>query len=710
MNERIFALDIGTRSVIGLILEKIESKYQLVDFYLKEHEERAMLDGQIHDVVSVAQTIEEVKSHLEKLHGELSSVCVAAAGRALKTRRTKISKEIIQQPLMEKEDVLFLELNAVQQAQYELAHEESSSVSSEYYCVGYSVLYYELDEQNIGSLIDQQGKTASVEIIATFLPKVVVESLISALGRAGLEMEALTLEPIAAIDVLIPASMRKLNVALVDIGAGTSDIALTDDGTVTAYGMVPQAGDEITEALSEQYLLDFPQAEQMKRDLIRKQEVQITDILGFEQSVDYKDAVDSITSSIDSLADAICKEIMLLNNKAPKAVMLVGGGSMTPELTERIAARLELPSNRVAIRGIEAIPALHKTDNLPAGPAFVTPIGIAIAAKQNPVHYISVTVNDRAVRLFDMKQLTVGDCLLAAGINIDKLYGLPGMALIVELDGKSLTVPGRYGTAPVIRLNGEIIHVGHPIKHGDTLVIEEGKDGQPAQVTIKDLIGEVPVMHLKYNGNEYTIASDIRVNGKIAAETRQLEDRDKVTVTNVKTIKDFLAHIDKEDVIKEAGQFSIIVNGKKQAIEEFTSSLRKNNQKAQINDYLKNGDNISFISNEKPVLRDILKKLGYDEEYSLTVTFNDEQITMKKDAIKAVRDGKELTIDEFIYPGDQLHIEVLKRTPFIFQDIFRFTTIDLTNAKGNFHIYKNGHPTTFYEELAPHDVITLEWQ
>ena len=71
-------------------------------------------------------------------------------------------------------------------------------------------------------------------------------------------MEALTLEPIAAINVLIPPSMRRLNVALVDIGAGTSDIAITDAGTVIAYGMVPIAGDEVTEAISDHYLLDFP--------------------------------------------------------------------------------------------------------------------------------------------------------------------------------------------------------------------------------------------------------------------------------------------------------------------------------------------------------------------------------------------------------------------------------------------------------------------
>lgn len=149
-----------------------------------------------------------------------------------------------------------------------------------------------MDNQEIGSLIDQQGNEASVEIISTFLPKVVVESLISALHRADLDMHALTLEPIAAINVLIPQSMRRLNVALVDIGAGTSDIAITDEGTVVAYGMVPIAGDEITEAISDQLLLDFPLAEQAKRDLLANDTIQVVDILGFETEISRQEVIE----------------------------------------------------------------------------------------------------------------------------------------------------------------------------------------------------------------------------------------------------------------------------------------------------------------------------------------------------------------------------------------------------------------------------------
>ncbi len=180
----LFALDIGTRSVVGLLLKQNHGKFELLDSITKEHDERTMLDGQIHDVPSVATVIREVKERLEERHGPLNRVCVAAAGRSLKTRRAQFDVDISAKPMFERDDVLHLELSAVQQAQFQLANEPKDASTIDYYCVGYSVLAYSLDNEPIGSLLDQTGKQASVEVIATFLPKVVVESLLAALSKS----------------------------------------------------------------------------------------------------------------------------------------------------------------------------------------------------------------------------------------------------------------------------------------------------------------------------------------------------------------------------------------------------------------------------------------------------------------------------------------------------------------------------------------------
>ena len=125
--------------------------------------------------------------------------------------------------------------------------------------------------------------------------------------------------------------------------------------------------------------------------------------------------------------------------------MLVGGGSLTPALTTILAKQLRLPTNRVAVRGIDAIQNLTKEAHIPITPELVTPIGIAIAAKRAPIQYMSVQVNNQIARLFELKEMTVGDALLAANIPTRKLFGKPGAALSVHVNGQLIHIPGEHG-------------------------------------------------------------------------------------------------------------------------------------------------------------------------------------------------------------------------------------------------------------------------
>ncbi|QDP40896.1 cell division protein FtsA [Radiobacillus deserti] len=707
MNDYIFALDIGTRTVVGMLLEKNEKTFNLVDYVVQEHAERSMLDGQIHDIIAVSQVIQNVKETLERDYGPLSKVCVAAAGRSLKTMRTLSTKSIERQPLMSKEDILFLELSAVQQAQHQLAQEEQDTSSTHYYCVGYSVLEYKIDGELIGSLIDQQGTEVSVEIIATFLPKVVVESLIAALQRAGLEMEALTLEPIAAIHVLIPPSMRRLNVALVDIGAGTSDIALTESGTITAYGMVPKAGDEITEAISDKYLLDFHDAERLKREISKEQPATIQDILGFEQEIHYEQLAHEIDSAIQELASAISEEILNLNQRPPVAVMLVGGGSLTPELTNILADKLKLPLNRVAVRGIDAIQTIEKTDNLPSGPAFVTPIGIAIAAQEHPVQYISVEVNGRAVRLFDMKQLNVADCLLAAGIHLEHQYGKPGMALMVNVNGQDVTIPGTYGTAPSLLLNGVQTSLEHPVKHGDQLTLEKGKDGEAPNISVVELLDEVPTYTIHFNGKAYEVKSTIEVNGKKVTPSYKVQDRDRISCVTIHTIEDFFRYIGFKP--EEVKPFVVYVNHKKYTIPNKEAQLFVNGRKATQKEVIKDNDRMEYQKGASLTVQELLTSLEIDQKVQIPVLYNGEKITLTRQTATVTRGEDILTGEDQVIPGDSLLVKKEEFTGFIFQDIFSHISLDMTSIKGNVVIEKNGVSASFHEPLEENDSIVITW-
>ncbi|WP_209123897.1 cell division protein FtsA [Alkalihalobacillus sp. BA299] len=709
-NLPIFALDIGTRSVVGLLLQEEKNNYQVIDVISKEHSERAMLDGQIHNVLSVSELIIKIKSQLEEKHGKLKKVCVAAAGRSLKTKRAKVELNIAGKNLVNQDDILHLELSAVQQAQFSLANDFQDQESFNYYCVGYSVLDYRLDGEKIGSLLDQSGQTATVEVIATFLPKVVVESLLAALQRSDLELEALTLEPIAAINVLIPPSMRRLNVALVDIGAGTSDIAITDEGTVTAYGMVPIAGDEVTEAISDHFLLDFPDAELIKRQLSEKEEVTVTDILGFETTFHRDEVIQAVEETITELARSITAQILELNGKAPKAVMLVGGGSMTPRLTTYIAKALHLPENRVAIRGIDAIKTLASTEGMKAGPELVTPIGIAIAAKENPIEYISITVNGRTIRVFDVKKLTVGDGLLAAGVEISKLYGRPGSAMMIYVNGQLVTIPGFHGEPPTILKNGDKVSLDSPLEANDTISTEKGKDGAAATAKVSDIIEDIPSVNITLNNQPISVTACILKNGRRANREEWLHERDDLSIQLPKTVKDVLTTLHYVDEMTSLTPFYVYVDGNKVTIPP-KSTITINGTAASLHSSIKSGDllNISIVQNHVTT-SDLLASLNGTTEQSISIFFNGDPVQLVKSSVRVMRGTKPIENDAPLVLGESLSLSTSDHEPFIFQDIFRYVDFDIVpQPNQRVVVLKNGIDASFSETIYSGDKLEVRF-
>lgn len=711
MASKLFALDIGTRSVVGIILEEHGESFHVVDILVEEHKERAMVDGQIHNVLKVAEIIQSVKEKLEKKHGKLEKVSVAAAGRALKTEQAEVIMDIKNRPIFSEDDMSRLELSAVQKAQSNLLQNSTDKNTNHYYCVGYSVVYYRLDGEEIGSLVDQQGNEASIEVIATFLPRVVVESLISALKRANLEMEALTLEPIAAINVLIPPSMRRLNVALVDIGAGTSDIAITDLGTVVAYGMVATAGDEITEALSDIYLLDFPLAEEAKRTLNTEEFIQILDILGFEQDIPKEEVVDSLKPAIEVLASSISNEILRLNNNKPtKAVMLVGGGSLTPTLPRILAEKLNLPANRVAVRGIDAIQNLTKADHIPITPELVTPIGIAIAAKRAPIQYMSVQVNNQIVRLFELKEMTIADALLAANISARKLYGRPGEALSVHVNGQVIHIPGEHGKPAVIQLNGIEANTKSSIQNNDKIELLEGIDGKEGMATVRDLLDDATIKSITFQGVMYIVEPSVQINGKKVSLDTMLQENDKITVETPQTVEQVLYAIHKENYLTQLHPYTVTINNKNHFIPPFSTKLSLNGSPVKLSYSVQENDIIKMETHNSPTLEQLANQLDKKLVDQIKITFQNNTLELSRDCAIVHKNNVQLSSTDIIANESKIQWQDINSSPWIFQDVFRFTEWTMPEQAGSFQILKNGNPSRFDEEIFGGDQLEIVFE
>ena len=279
---------------------------------------------------------------------------LAAAGRALKTCQHLAERKLEGAHKIRKEEIASLELEAVEKSQEILVHEEIHP-NETYYCIGYTTVAYYLDDYPITNLLGQRGNKMGVEVLSTFLPRVVIDSLLSVVEAHGMTITNLTLEPIAALNVTIPKEYRSLNLALVDVGAGTADIAITHKGTVVGYAMVPLAGDEITEQIADTYLLDFNTAEKIKLKLSEKKtNISFTDILGNNHILPPEKIIEVIKPAVNKIAGEIASVIKHLN-KGPTRALFCIGEEAKPRFYVKSWLNIWPSQENVVIRGREMI-------------------------------------------------------------------------------------------------------------------------------------------------------------------------------------------------------------------------------------------------------------------------------------------------------------------------------------------------------------------
>ena len=692
--EPVFALDIGTRMVMGLVMIKNkEQGYEILASARTEHRQRAMYDGQVHDVEEVARAVIMVKEKLEKKLGvPLKQVAVAAAGRALRTEVAVAEHKELLPVRWEREDVLALEMEAVHQALRQL--KSSADDSQSYHCVGYSTIASWNEGEEISSLIGQRGKVACVSVIATFLPRTVVDGLVAVLGRVGLEMTSLTLEPIAAGQAAIPSNMRRLNLALVDIGAGTADIALTKNGSFFAYGMVPMAGDAVTEEICAHYLLDFKVGEKVKRDLNTKDELKFKDFLGAKVVAKKEDVVKVIQAVVAKLTEAISREIMTLNKDVPQAVVLIGGGSLTPMLSVLLAETLGIPQNRVGIQVRERLGEIYGEKSI-RGPESITPIGIGIAALEgNGLQYYTVLVNSAHVSIFELQLATVAEALLAAGIVPRSFFGKPGAALTFEWNGEMKVIKGSMGSAAQLSVNGQPGKLDQALKAGDDITFVAGEPGLDAQAFLQDLLPVVEDKWVVWNGKRELFTPHVFVNHKLAGETDRIIDGSKIT---------YVPNNDLANVCQQMGyklqnheELEIRINGETRII-HLALERCVNGLSVEGSHIIENEDVIELHTSQVTVGELCL------EAKSITFSINGKQVDYPPQETIITFHGRPVLAAQPLIEGMDLKIEGYKKMP-IFSDLLPYVKFPEEVPPGALlKISVNGTPAEFTTVLHPGD-------
>ncbi len=444
----IYAIDVGTRKVAGVVAEPKDGKLKILAYTQKIHLDRSLRDGEVVDIPATAKHIREVTQRLEaKLGISLNSVALAAAGKNLKSVEHKhtinLTGEITEATLHN----IIMEALAI-------------APTDHGWLVGYSVKGYKVDDQPVESPLFMYGDNLTVELILTYLPKRTVYALTKAANLAGLKVSMLTLEPIASLTATLPERFRFFNIGVVDVGGGTTDISVVREGRIIGYGSTDVAGDELTEVIASTYLLPFPKAERVKiRIFAGEEQLMVTNMFGEKVTITKDDVLRIISPTVEKIAHKAAEEILNIAKK-PAAIILVGGASHTPMLKEFIASALGIPTNRIGIKYPMSSPFGILPRSL-SDPKWAVALGILILANRSEgVKPINIEVNRNPLSIPTPKPLTISDALQMAGIK-------PPEPIHVTLMGQIVTLQ------PKILLNGKPASPDFRIKDGDSILVED---------------------------------------------------------------------------------------------------------------------------------------------------------------------------------------------------------------------------------------------
>lgn len=340
------------------------------------------------------------------------------------------------------------------------------------------------------------------------------------------------------MEVAIPQMYRMLNIALIDVGAGTSDISITKDGSIVAYGMLPIAGDCMTEDIARHCLVDFATAEMIKRGIEKSDEVEYKDIMGIGQKITKEEVLSVVGDHLSSMAEQAADKIMEMNGDKPvSAVFVVGGGGKIEGYTEKVANRLGIAPERCALRGEEV---MQKIDFLPnhvvKDSTLVTPIGICLNFYEQSNNFMFVTFNGQRVKLYDNNKLAIIDAAMQAEFSNDDLFPKRGEELSFIFNGKQRTVRGQRGESAQIYLNGNLADIHSPIRANDVITIEPSTAGEVAKMQLSKISEYKQQLTVMVNGMTIALPKFASVNGNLESPYYEIQQGDEIEMLSYYTV------------------------------------------------------------------------------------------------------------------------------------------------------------------------------
>lgn len=376
----VVAIDIGTEFVKALIARLDDDKLEIVGVGRKRQDISDMHSGAIADISGVVRNCEEALSEAEDQAGlQAQRAVIGIAGELVKgvTNTIRYRRPQPDRPLDAAEMEFIIEKvqeRAQNKAQRQIAL-ETGNEEVEVKLVNSALVSIHIDGYKVSNPIGFQGKDIAVQIYTAFAPMVHIGALERVADELALDLVAVAAEPFAVSrSVLGTDASSNFTAILADVGGGTTDIAVVNDGGVEGTKMFGIGGRSFTRTMATDMDLSYNDAEKLKVNL---------DHEGIKATVK-KDAEKAIEKTLDVWLAGVNLALSEFESvdQLPTRILLCGGGSSLKELVTALEKRdwyKDLPfTKRPTIHHIKPDEVVGVTDATGAvnDHTFITAMGL----------------------------------------------------------------------------------------------------------------------------------------------------------------------------------------------------------------------------------------------------------------------------------------------------------------------------------------------
>jgi len=377
------ALDVGTEFAKALVFEIDDSGRGKVRGVGRKRQGLAhMQSGTVADIAAVVDNCAVALQEAEEMAGfRPTQVVIGIAGELVKGFTTTHSQERKKPDVPITESELQKLIDGVQRQALREAERsitwETGLAHVDVRLVHAAVTGAAIDGYALTNPVGFQGRHVKIGIFNAFAPLVHLGALQSVASQLDLELLEIVAEPYAVARVLGAEHVRQSGALFVDVGGGTTDVALVRQGGIEGTRMFALGGRAFTKSIADRLDLPFPRAEAVKVDYARG------------LAVDERDAVAaSIAADVEVWAAGVelVMEELAAGDLLPGRIHICGGGSRLPEIRAALAAERfwkRLPFARppeVTVMSPDQIDTIDDETHLLVDQQDVTPLGLAYQA------------------------------------------------------------------------------------------------------------------------------------------------------------------------------------------------------------------------------------------------------------------------------------------------------------------------------------------